>query len=62
MTDDNGNQLTYAQVWAQMERAHRRHEMAPDGKLKRQEQTLLADIDRLLHEYGATTVAGAAAA
>jgi hypothetical protein len=61
MTDDHGNQLTYAQVWAQMERAHRRHETAPTGKLRRQELSLLADIDRLLDEYGTRTPAAAAA-
>ena len=60
MTDDQGNQLTYAQVWAQMERAHRKHETAPAGRLRKQEQTLLADIDRLLDEYGARTVPAAA--
>jgi hypothetical protein len=59
MTDDHGKQLTYAQVWAQMERAHRKHETAPAGKLRRQELTLLADIDRLLQEYGAKTAAAA---
>ena len=60
MTDDHGNQLTYAQVWAQMERAHRKHETTPAGRLRKQEQTLLADIDRLLDAYGASTVPAAA--
>ena len=50
MTDDHGNQLTYAQVWGEMERAHRGHEIAPAGKLRTQEQTLLEDIDRVLEE------------
>jgi hypothetical protein len=52
MTDDHGNQLTYAQVWQEMERAHREHEVAPAGKLRRQERALLADIDHVLDEYG----------
>jgi hypothetical protein len=52
MTDDHGNQLTYAQVWREMERAHREREIAPAGKLRKQERTLLAHIDRVLEEYG----------
>jgi hypothetical protein len=51
MTDRQGYQLTYAQVWAEMERAHRGSEIAPAGKLRKQEQTLLANIDRVLEEY-----------
>jgi len=52
MTDRDGNQLTYAQVWQQMERAHREREIAPAGKLRKQEQTLLTHIDRVLEEFG----------
>jgi len=52
MTDDHGNQLTYAQVWREMERAHRGHEIAPAGELRKQERTLLAHIDRVLEECG----------
>ena len=52
MTDRDGNQLTYAQVWQQMERAHREREIAPAGKLRKQEQTLLTHIDRVLEECG----------
>jgi hypothetical protein len=57
MTDSDGNQLTYAQVWREMERAHREREIAPAGKLRKQEQTLLADIDRVLEEYGTAKAA-----
>jgi hypothetical protein len=57
MTDSDGNQLTYAQVWREMERAHREREIAPAGKLRKQEQTLLADIDRVLEEYGTARAA-----
>jgi hypothetical protein len=35
-----------------MERAHRGHEIAPAGKLKKQEQTLLATIDSVLEQAG----------
>jgi hypothetical protein len=56
MTDNRGNQMTYAQVWAEMERAHIKREIAPTGKLRKQEQALLADIDRLLEEYEAPRV------
>jgi hypothetical protein len=52
MTDDHGNQMTYAQVWGEMERAHREHEIAPAGTLRKQEGSLLADIDRVLEECG----------
>jgi hypothetical protein len=52
MTDSDGNQLTYAQVWREMERAHREREVAPEGKLRNQEHILLAHIDRVLEEYG----------
>ena len=52
MTDDHGNQLTYAQVWREMERAHREREITPAGTLRKQERTLLADIDRVLEECG----------
>ena len=52
MTDDHGNQLTYAQVWREMERAHREREIAPVGTLRKQERTLLVDIDRVLEECG----------
>jgi hypothetical protein len=57
MTDSDGNQLTYAQVWREMERAHREHEIAPEGKLRKQEQTLLAHIDRVLEQYGTARAA-----
>jgi hypothetical protein len=52
VTDQNGNQMTYNQVWAEMERAHRGHEIVPAGTLRQQEQTLLAHIDRVLDECG----------
>lgn len=52
MTDRDGNQLTYAQVWREMERAHRELEIAPAGKLRKQEQALLSHIDRVLEDCG----------
>jgi hypothetical protein len=52
MTDRDGNQLTYAQVWREMERAHREREIAPAGKLRKQEQALLSHIDRVLEDCG----------